>query len=90
MQAYPKDHFWLKSPAEKFTYQMIGKELEAGITFVYLQVTGIPAVKELQVSNTVFFDRFGDQSNIINVEINNNLQSAFLDRANPVKTLHFD
>lgn len=84
------DHFWLKINNEKLKPKYIGKELEQDITFIYLEVPFDITEKAITVSNTVFFDRFDDQSNIVNLEINGQLKSAFLDEGTPAETLHFD
>lgn len=75
---YLRENFILKSGATLLPYEYVGKEMENGITFIYLEIKEFPAVKELFVRNTVFFDRFDDQTNIVNIEIGGVLKSAFL------------
>lgn len=88
--AYVTRHFWIKSGGEKLNMNFVGRELEQDIVFIYLEVADMPGVNTLSVSNTIFFDRFDDQSNIVNIEIGSDLESAFLEKSNPKKTLKFD
>lgn len=90
IENYVLRHFWMKNDGEKLDFQFIGKETEQDIVFVYLEVPLRSGVKQLTVSNTLFFDRFDDQANIVNIELNGHLESAFLERSAPVKTLRFD
>lgn len=50
---------------EKLNY--IGFENDYEATNVYLEITGITAAKVLQVNNTILFDLFNDQMNILHV-----------------------
>lgn len=87
---YILSHFAIKTNGQKLNFRYIGKEIEQDIVFIYLEVPVKPTVKELTVTNTLFFDRFEDQSNIVNIEVRGEVESAFLEKSKPTSTLHFD
>ncbi len=87
---YILSHFAIKTNGQKLNFRYIGKEIEQDIVFVYLEVPVKLALKELTVTNTLFFDRFDDQSNIVNIEVRGEVESAFLEKSKPTSTLHFD
>ncbi len=87
---YILGHFSVKANGKELNFRYIGKEIEQDIVFVYLEVPVKPTVKELTITNTLFFDRFDDQSNIVNIEVRGDVESAFLEKSNPTRTLHFD
>ena len=86
---YVLDHFAIKSDQTSKPPVFIGKEIENGITFIYLEITSFSIEKEMVVRNTVFFDTFEDQTNIVNIEIDDQLQSAYLTRNTREKILRF-
>ena len=55
-----------------------------------MEIADFPVDKELFVGNSLFFDRFDDQSNIINIRYQEEVYSVFLDRHSPVKKVRFD
>ncbi len=88
--SYLQSHIKLKTGDKQWPLQYVGMEKEQDITFIYLQVENFPAVNELTVYNSLFFNRFDDQSNIVNIEVEDELQSVFLESSHPQKTLYFD
>ncbi len=90
ISSYILSHFSIKSNDQKLNFRYIGKEIEQDIVFVYLEVPVNVNVKVLTITNTLFFDRFDDQSNIVNIEVRGKVESAFLEKSKPTRTLHFD
>lgn len=86
---YILSHFSVKTNEQKLNFRYIGKEIEQDIVFIYLEVPIKPTVKQLSVTNTLFFDTFDDQSNIVNMEVRGEVESAFLNKNNPNRTLYF-
>ena len=52
---YLMSNFTIKSDRTSKPPIFIGKEMESGITFIYLEIAGFSIEKELVVRNTVFF-----------------------------------
>ena len=70
--------------------QYVGHETELDICFIYMEIGQFPVEYELSVGNSLFFDRFDDQSNIVNIRYQKDVYSVFLDRHHPVKKVRFD
>lgn len=86
---YVIDNFSIQSSKKSDRPKYVGKEIENGITFIYLEVHSFPIEKELLVKNTVFFDTFDDQSNIVNIKLNGELESAFLKKGHETESIQF-
>ncbi len=56
----------------------IGLEVEFELSYLYLEFPCSKAPKKVEVKNRIFFDSFDDQSNIVNVQVGEELRSAFL------------
>ena len=70
----------------KRTY--IGHEVEEDVMWCYVEYYGVKKMKNLEISNTVFFDVYDDQSTIVQMEYNGVTKSKRLTRLTP--TEHFD
>lgn len=86
---YVIDNFEIQSGKKNTHPTFVGKEMENGITFIYLEIHSFPIEKELFVRNTVFFDTFDDQSNIVNVKLDGELESAFLKKGKETERIQF-
>lgn len=86
---YISRHFSIYHRGQKLKIESVGWELEQDIIFIYMQVRQMPVPKSLDVSNTLFFDRFDDQSNIVNVKVGQQMESVFLEADDPKKRLQF-
>jgi len=89
LAAYIKQHLMLWAGGQQLPLEYVGHENEQDITFIYLQLRDFEPLDELTVRNTIFFKQFDDQSNIVNIEINDELKSVFLEASEPQKDLHF-
>lgn len=87
---YLQEKFTLESNGETLALLYVGHEIEVDICFIYMEVANFPVDKELFVGNSLFFDRFEDQSNIVNIRYREEVYSVFLDRNHPVKKVRFD
>ncbi len=86
---YVIDNFAIQSRQKFNRPTFVGKEIENGITFIYLEIPSFPIEKELLVKNTVFFDTFDDQSNIVNIKVDGELESAFLKKGKETELIQF-
>lgn len=87
---YIRAKFSLMSGDEQLNLAYVGHELEVDICFIYLEISNFKVENELFVGNSLFFDRFDDQSNIVNIRYQGEVYSVFLDRHHPVKKVRFD
>lgn len=82
-------HFSLKADGRSLPLRYVGRELEQEIIFIYMEVPEIKELKRISIRNSLFFNRFDDQSNIVNIKVKDQLQSVFLEASDPQKTLVF-
>lgn len=61
-------------------YNYIGKEYEEDVIWIYLEVPKVKKIKEFQLRNSLLFDTYDDQKNRINVDLNNSIRSATLEK----------
>jgi len=86
---YILDNFSIQSGKKNQLAEFVGKEIENGIVFIYLEIHSFPIEKELLVKNTVFFDTFDDQSNIVNIKLEGEVESAFLKKGRETEWIKF-
>jgi hypothetical protein len=66
--------------------QYIGLERDFDISFAYFEIESFPLLSEYQISQTVFFDQFNDQTNILNLKIRKNTFSDYFTPSKITKT----
>jgi len=65
---------------EAQTPLFIGKELEADVTWCYLEIKGVTDLKSIAIDNRLFLDLFDEQKNLIHIYANDKEKSLFLRR----------
>lgn len=70
-------------------YQFIGKEMEDGVMWLYLEITGVEHFERLGVRCSLLTEVYETQSNIIQVEKNKQIKSILLNRKKTTGTLVF-
>lgn len=88
--SYVREKFQLISDGNLLELDYVGHETELDICFIYMEIAGFNVENELSVGNSLFFDRFEDQSNIVNIRYRGEIYSVFLDRQHPVKKVRLD
>lgn len=86
---YLQNSFRIELKGKNLDLEYLGKEVDYEMTYLYFYFKCKRAPEELSLSNRVFFDSFEDQSNIVNVRLDGELRSAFLNGAEPSKILSF-
>lgn len=64
---YVQKHLLLKVDGRLVTLQFVGSEKEAEGTWSYFQVSNVPSVKRIDISNNLLYDNFDKEINIIHV-----------------------
>ena len=75
MNAYINKHLIIAANGKRANLECIGFERDHEATFSYFQATGIPQATAFTIENTVMYDLFDDQSNIIHVKVNGTRKS---------------
>jgi hypothetical protein len=76
VEAYIKKHFVVINPKNQRTIiNYIGKEKEGEATWIYLEMPVNESLKGSKIQNVVLIDMFEDQTNIVNIFVNNDKKS---------------
>jgi hypothetical protein len=86
--AYVMKHLQLRVDAKPVSLQYVGSEKETDATWCYFQVDNVPSLHRLEVSNSLLYDSFETEINIIHVTVNGNRKSTKLN--NPESSATFD
>ena len=85
IEQYVRKHFAITTPKnQKLNYQYVGKEKEGDATWIYLEMPVNEAIKGSKIQNSVLMDSFDDQTNIINIFLNNDKKSYLFTVKNKV------
>ncbi|MCX7550782.1 DUF6702 family protein [Xanthomarina sp. F2636L] len=74
---------------EKKTLNYIGKEYDKDIVICYLEIEGIKDINTFEIENSVLFDLYAEQQNIIRTKIHSKNKSFILIKENDKAMLNF-
>jgi hypothetical protein len=78
---YINRHFSLSANGQKLNYEYIGKEIERSDFFalwLYFEVKNVPNLKTLTINNSILFELFSSQNNIISIRQGSQIRRASL------------
>lgn len=75
---------------EQKTFEFLGKEYEDDIAICYMEISGITSIETLEIGNSVLFEIFEEQQNIIKTKINSKRKSFILIKENDKGLLNFN
>lgn len=78
VKKYLFSHLSLKANGKPVVFNYIGFENENEAAYGYLQIDNITSLSKLEITNTIMYDRFDDQVNIMHVKVNGNRKSTKL------------
>ena len=85
IEQYIRKHFVITTPRnQKLNYQYVGKEKEGEAMWIYLEMPLNESLKGSKIQNDVLIDMFEDQTNIVNIFMNNDKKSYLYDAKNRV------
>jgi len=70
-------------------FKFLGKEYEDDIVFCYLEIEDVSEITDFEISNTLFFEVFNEQQNIIKTNINSEMESFVLTSQKNKAEVHF-
>ena len=73
----------------KREYDYIGLQYDVDRVKLYLEITNVSALEQIEIENKILFDTFEDQQNIIHVKTPKTRRSLVLDKENPKGLLNF-
>lgn len=87
IKEYVLSHITIKDHKNKnLVIKYVGVEREFDITFAYLEILSFSIAESYEISQTVFFDQFDDQTNILNLNINTYTISDYFTSSKTTKT----
>jgi hypothetical protein len=66
----------------QYTPSYLGHEVEGEAIWVFMEVSNVKKLKVLEVSNTILFDIYNDQANLVHFEHDGDVYSEKLDKGN--------
>jgi hypothetical protein len=84
---YLQQHLNIKVDGKTATFDYIGYEIEKDVTWIYIEYKKIKSIKTLDVENTLLYDSFDKQTNIIRLETAAGEQNSKI--SYPEKTVKF-
>ena len=76
VEAYIRKHFVVVNPKnQKLSFNYIGREKEGEATWIYLEMSVNESINGSKIQNDVLIDMFDDQTNILNIFIQNQKKS---------------
>ncbi len=78
VKKYLFSHLSLKANGKPVSLVYVGFENENEAVYGYVEVDNIPALNRVDISNSIMYDQFDDQINIMHVIVNGNRKSTKL------------
>lgn len=79
--SYIEENFYVMANGKKLKLQWVGKELEQEeVLWCYIEVPKVNKFNKLAVQNTLLFDIFSDQVNLIHINANSERHTLTLDK----------
>lgn len=75
---YIRKNFGLEIETEPVGLQFLGKEVEMDVTWCYMEVQKVALPGTLSLSNSLFFELFNEQTNIVHVKVGKASKSLML------------
>lgn len=75
---YVSNHFIVSVDEKEVSANFIGSEVEEDAMWVYLEVPKVKRLSEIKVQNTILFQQFADQVNLVHIKNNGKLKSIKL------------
>ena len=86
---YISNHLQIKTDNKTGALNYVGFEVENEATYVYMQVNDVTTVKKADVTNTILYDLFTDQTEIVHVIVAGNRKSVKVDYPNNEASFQF-
>jgi len=77
----------INDEVQKATF--LGKELEADVTWCYLEIMDVADIKSLTISNRIFMELFDDQKNLVHIYVGDDEKSLLLRQGQESKEVSF-
>src|ERR1035438_1012880 len=75
---YIQKHFQIKADGRPLVLEFVGSEKETDATWSYFQVSNIASVKKIEITNSLLYDTFEGEINLMHVTVSGNRKSLKL------------
>lgn len=89
IQDYVLSHLTITVDGKPRKRAYIGHEIEDDVMWCYVEYYGVKKLESVDITNTVFFDVYDDQSTIVHVKYNGETKSKRLTRLKPAEHFEF-
>jgi hypothetical protein len=89
VKKYIFSHLGLKANGKTVNLSYVGFEPDHEAVYGYVEVDNIPALTKIDITNTIMYDQFDDQVNIMHVIVNGNRKSSKLNYPDKEISLSF-
>jgi len=89
LRQYLNDNVHIKINGQSKAIKLLGKETEDDVLICYYTVPAEAKIKTVEMKNTVLFEAFTDQQNIIHTKVNGDKKSLLLTNDNPSGIVEF-
>lgn len=90
LKLYLNENIHIKINGKAKAIKFLGKETEDDVLICYYTVPADTKVKSVEMDNTVLFETFADQQNIIHTKVNGDKKSLLLTNSNPSGIVEFN
>lgn len=89
IEDYISKKIQVKVNNKQVTFNFIGKEYKDDLVLCYLEITNISFIRDFEIKNTLFFEIFREQQNVIKTNINSRKHSFVLTEQNYEADINF-
>jgi len=89
LKLYIDQKFQIKINGQSMTARYLGKEYENDVVYFYLLADKISSVNVIEVTNTMLYEKFEDQENYIQLNINDQRNTFILTKRNDKEMLKY-
>ena len=89
LKLYIDQKFQIKINGQSITARYLGKEYENDVVYFYLLADKISSVNVIEVTNTMLYEKFEDQENYIQLNINDQRNTFILTKTNDKEMLKY-
>ena len=89
IKKYLKQKFEIKINTKEVNFKFIGKDYENDQVACYLEIENVTSINTIEISNTVLFDLFPKQKNIVKSKINSKVNNLIFTKEDINQYLNF-
>ncbi len=90
VQHYILSHLIITVDGKQKKRKYLGHEIEEDALWCYIEYYGVKKIKELSITNTVFFEMYDDQNTLVHIKYNGVTQSKRLTPQKPTEVFTFE